>query len=845
MGIGVVRTTVVLVSIAVLGLSVVGMASASSGSQRILRISAQAAPMMSLDQATITVTDADGQVVGTGRTVNAGAAEIAVSKGRLPFLISTSGGTVRGRAFEGHLQAVTGHTTRADGIVRVSFVTTIAARYRAMHGGTTKLVERRVYKRLGLSARLGWFQTQYGVHSLRGAKMMALAQVRGGYDVAIDDLVARLDDGRRFPSLASTKPDRTWSVSRTTTRATSTSPCPANILPPTNAAQSAIVAQYGTYAAAGTATAMATGDPYTLLTGVAGMMFASQPGMTNSSVIASITSQLTCISAQIAQLQQTVNQLTLLTTLAPLQNCVSAITARWSEYQQFITDAANNPGNPNYTLSISNPNLITWFPEVSTMNSTICNAIINQTLFSAQGGSQPAWRTLLANYKSGTYLSSDSTAFEPGSVQGLQYFLQFYGTLQYQQAALMTDYYNWLSLTTNQSYLASQQIAWGPPCLKAPSLSDVEANVLSNSWCQWQQNIVNVWPGSTFTDEVGSWKSNTSTDPNAIGGLAISAVPGIFGISTTAYGKNPTSLTTDYLNGDNINKYDSRWNAANAFASFNNQPATTIAAPYQYHGARQALATGAPSCNGNCDSDPVIGGYVVFKTFFNGWLNAVVNPATASSPATVSSTTSDAKGHVTYQILGADGEIESSSSPSACGRQSSTNSGGQTINKYGYYTAHNAVYSPSPWTKNTGGTLGGGSETITPLIGTTTSGAATDGCQSTPPIAWLKSRPWVQGGAWPAVPVINVPANNAVSATATLTASGCPTSACTWAITSAAVPQGLVLSASSGTFKWSGATSGQTASVQVVAGTPVPTQVMPGSTQMVFSAPVTLTVTAP
>ena len=791
--------------------------------------------MMSLDQATITVTDADGQVVGTGRTVNAGAAEIAVSKGRLPFLISTSGGTVRGRAFEGHLQAVTGRTTRADGIVRVSFVTTIAARYRALHGGTTKLVERRVYKRLGLSARLGWFQTQYGVHSLRGAKMMALAQVRGGYDVAIDDLVARLDDGRRFPSLASTKPDRAWSVSRTTTRATSTSPCPANILPPTNAAQSAIVAQYGTYAAAGTATAMATGDPYTLLTGVAGMMFASQPGMTNSSVIASITSQLTCISAQIAQLQQTVNQLTLLTTLAPLQNCVSAITARWSEYQQFITDAANNPGNPNYTLSISNPNLITWFPEVSTMNSTICNAIINQTLFSAQGGSQPAWRTLLANYKSGTYLSSDSTAFEPGSVQGLQYFLQFYGTLQYQQAALMTDYYNWLSLTTNQSYLASQQIAWGPPCIKAPSLSDVEANVLSNSWCQWQQNIVNVWPGSTFTDEVGNWKSNTSTDPNAIGGLAVSAVPGIFGISTTAYGNNPKSFTTDYLNGRNIDEYDSRWNAANAYKSFNNQPATTIAPPYQAFMARQAPATGAPKY-----AD--LSGYVNFKTFFNAWLNATVTPATATSPAVITPSASGDPGHVTFQILFADGEMYESNG--GCGSTTATGDYGTTIWNYGYYTVHNAAYSPSPWTANTGGTLGGGTKTVG-ITGTTYGGAGQDGCQSTPPIAWLKSRPWVQGGAWPAVPVINVPANNAVSATATLTASGCPTSACTWAITSAAVPQGLVLSGSSGTFKWSGATSGQTASVQVVAGTPVPTQVMPGSTQMVFSAPVTLTVTAP
>jgi hypothetical protein len=59
------------------------------------------------------------------------------------------------------------------------------------------------------------------------------------------------------------------------------------------------------------------------------------------------------------------------------------------------------------------------------------------------------------------------------------------------------------------------------------------------------------------------------------------------------------------------------------------------------------------------------------------------------------------------------------------------------------------------------------------------------------------------------------------------------------------VPQGLVLSDWSGTFKWTGATSGQTASVQVVVGTPVPTQVMPGSTQMVYSAPVTLNVTAP
>jgi hypothetical protein len=815
-------------------------AKSSPGAQRILRLSAQVAPMMALDHADVTITDADGHVVGTGQTVNAGAAEIAVGKGRLPFLISTSGGTVRGRPFDGRLQALTGRTTRADGIVRLSFVTTVAARYRALHGGTTRNIEQRVYKRLGLSQRLGWFQVQNGVHTLRGARMLKFARLRGGYDVVIDDLVARLGDGRRFPDFSGPKHDGLWIAGTTTTRASSTSPCPANILPPTNAAESAIVIQYGAYAAAGTATAIVTSDPYTLLTGVAGMMFATQPGMTNSSVIASITSQLTCISAQIAQVQQTLNKLTLVAELDPLQNCVSAIHSRWSDYQTAITDAANNPENPTYILSASNPNLSILFANILTMDSTICNSIINQTLFNGGGSSQPAWPTLLASYKSGTYLSTDTTAFEPVTVQNLQYFLQYYSTFEYQQAALMTDYYNWLNLTNNTSvYLESQQTSWGPACTKPPSLSDVDANGMSDSWCQWQQNIIDVWPGNTFTDEVANWKSNTSTDPNSIAGLAISAVPGSFGISATAWGNKATSFTTDYLNGHNIDEYDSRWNAANAYQSFNNQPAPKVAPPYQAYMARQAFATGSPKYGD-------LSGYTAFKSFFNEWLNATVTPATSTSPAVITPSASSDPGHVTFQILFADGEMYESNG--GCGSSATTDSTtGTTIYKYGYYTVHNAMYSPSPWTSNTGGTLGGGSKTVS-IGGTTTSGPAQDGCQSTPPIAWLKSRPWVQGGSWPNAPVITVPAGNAVSSTATLSATGCSGS-CSWTVmptpvTGAPLPQGLAIS-STGTFSWPGAKSGQSASVQVIVGTPVPTQVLPGATQMMFSAPVILTVTAP
>jgi len=59
-----------------------------------------------------------------------------------------------------------------------------------------------------------------------------------------------------------------------------------------------------------------------------------------------------------------------------------------------------------------------------------------------------------------------------------------------------------------------------------------------------------------------------------------------------------------------------------------------------------------------------------------------------------------------------------------CGSSATTDSTtGTTIYKYGYYTVHNAMYSPSPWTSNTGGTLGGGSKTVS-IGGTTTSGPA-------------------------------------------------------------------------------------------------------------------------
>ena len=100
--------------------------------------------------------------------------------------------------------------------------------------------------------------------------------------------------------------------------------------------------------------AFATKDPSLLLNGVAGMVFGYTPGMTNSSMLRSLSSQLSCISKQIAQLQNTLNNLKLDTVLSSLKSCTAAVNSAWSTYQQYIANAGNNPNNPAYALSTSN-----------------------------------------------------------------------------------------------------------------------------------------------------------------------------------------------------------------------------------------------------------------------------------------------------------------------------------------------------------------------------------------------------------------------------------------------------------------------------------------------------------
>lgn len=772
-----------------LGLSLAGIAGASSHrvvSKQVLLLQVYAGPMSPLDNASVTVTDADGVVVGMGSTDVGGGAVVRVTPApwARPYRVQTSGGTTRGRAFEGHLVAVVDRIGRKRGPQWVSFATTVAAKYVALRGGSARSAERRVLERLGLSPKFGEMQLSVPTSRFSHAKLLQRARAFGGYDGVVNEVAARLAAGEPLPSFATQRVERIRARhSRVSTRqysstSVASAPCTAQTLPSPSANSPQVVGMYSVMIAAGTVSAFMTKDPSLLLNGVAGMVFSNTPGMTNASMLASLQAQLTCISQQIAQLQIALDNLTLLTVLSPLQNCVASITTNWNQYQYYIGMAASNPDDPTWTLTASNPNLAILFANIATMNSSTCNSIINQVLFNSQGGSQAAWPTIVSNYEKGDYLSSDSAGLAQSSVVNLQFFLQYYGTLEYQQSAMMTDYYNWLGLVNNKSYTGSQMAGWGSNCVTAPSLSNLASYQLATTWCQWQQNIVNAWPADLFTDEAGGWKQNTASSPYAIGGIAVSAVPANWGYSSNASSRSVTGLNPQVMNQNSMTWWKT-WTAANALSSYNNQSSQALAAPYQNYKYRQMLKTATVSAS-------QLSGYSSLGPYFSSWLNATYS----STNNTLTPCSSCQK----WQLLGSN----------------AYSSGGGTATNYNpnvEITIVNAPYSPSLWS---------GSTFIDPQY------------SSTPPAAFMVSRPWVQGGVWPAAPTISTA--GAVAATATLGATGCPTSGCTWAITNGA-PAGLVIGSTTGQLQWTGSAPGTTATIQVVA-----------ANTDVFSAPVTLTV---
>lgn len=741
-------------------------------------------------EATVIVTNKAGKVVGRGKANKAGTIIMRVSPGisaRNPYLVRTSGGKVRGKAFDGHLELVLTKLGMRHGAHFVDMVTTIASEYVEKHGGSLLAAERRVFRKLGLSGDLDHGHLAVPTYAVHAPALSKHHQSKGGFDGTVRHLVRLMKQGKPFPDFGTAEVER---VGASTTRSSTANPysnaaCEAQTLPNPDANSPATVGVYGAMMTAGLVSAYMTKDPSLFLNGVAGMVFANVPGMTNASMLASVQAQLSCISQQIKMVEQT---LSLQMSVQDAAKCqANYVKPTWDKfYQPLINAAANNPDDtPTYGLTDPNTNgsLQPVMDQIKTMD-TACGDAINSGLFNTQGGVKAAWPTVLAQAT-----EANSAAFTPAALAQLQQFLQYWGNIEYQQSVMMNDWYNYQATVIGKPQTTLQDAAMGDNCQKAASLSDVDANQEASTWCQWQQNIINVWPGDVFSDEVADWDLNPvkTSSPYAISGSAVSAVPGGYGKSVSAWTENPRELNLSTLGEHDLPT--STWKVSNALASYNNQPAQVLAAPYQRYDHRAAPKTFAPSKD-------QLGGYYNLRNFFIGQLNSTITDDTAT-PCT--------ENCEEWTLIAADGktELNYKYSDQACHDQQNS----QNLKwYYNYRYVHNAVYSPKPWSVDTSGGTVGGEESSKAHNGSKVCSS------SVPAFAWFLARPWTQGGTWPTVPTFD---SRTLPANVQMGARGCPASGCTWAITSGAIP-GLTMSPS-GFLSYTGPASTQSVVITVAA----------------------------
>jgi hypothetical protein len=751
-----------------------------------------AGPKSELTDATVVVTNDKGKVVGRGTTNAAGTLVMKVDSGastKHPYLVRTSGGKVRGKKFTGHLELVVTKLGLAQGAQYVDLVTTIASSYVEAYGGTLAAAERKAFRKMGIKEDLGHGHLVIPTYEVHAPALMAHHRSKGGFDGTVAHLVRLMKQGKRFPSFATGSVEQLGgAASRAgTPRAFPNTACEAQTLPNPNADSPATVGIYGAMMAAGLVSVFATKDPSLLLNGVAGMVFANTPGMTNASMMASIQAQLTCISQQISMVAQT---LSLQMSVQDAANCqANWVKPTWDRYYQpLINAAAQNPGVAAYSLddTVNNASLQPTMDQIALMNSN-CGDAINSGLFNTQGGVQAAWPTVLAQAR-----EANSAALTPAALAQLQQFLQYWGNIEYQQSVMMNDWYNYQATVIERPQTTLQNAAWGGNCQKAPSLSDASANQEASTWCQWQQNIVDVWPGDIFSDEVADWdlRPVTSSSPYAISGSAVSAVPGGYGKSTSAWTENPRDLNPSTLGTSDLP--NGTWKVSNALASYNNQPAQVLTAPYQRYDYRAAEKTFAP------DKDD-LSGYYDLHSFFIGALDATITDDTAT-PCT--------ENCEPWTLIAADGKTELEPYPASDG-PSCYDIYMPMPPSYAYQKryVHNAVYSPKPWSTDTSGGYIGGETSSKNNNGSTV-------CSNqVPAFAWFLARPWVQGGSWPVAPAVTSPST--VMGDAQLTASGCPDAGCTWVMTANNTP-GVTLS-SDGKLDWDMSSSATSATITVSA----------------------------
>lgn len=474
----------------------------------LLKVWVSVAPLHYLADATITVHDAKGRLVGLGKTNGRGRSDITVTtanSARFPLKITSSGGYDLGTPFRGHVRAKTFSIGAMVPSVKVDLMSTAATILSGSGRDYNKSLAG-IRKTLGIGTGAPDYVIQVWNIHVDDDLLKARERLNGGFNGVANVVARSAMAGKRYMGLepiTANNPPRKPRLKNRNSRianvglasASSTSSDALSVCTPPVGNGEASTASTQLIAEIGVVGMETLGE------------FAGVPGPVNSyaagtvlgygasgedptaEALAAIQEQLTCISQQIAYLSEQITYLSVQVSLNNAQDCGNKLDTAWQTY----LDGMNNADV--YPLNSNNPSFINqWLPNWNETHNA-CGSAINTALFSSNGGSVPAWPTLVS-----TYQNKRNGVVYQSEVQEMQEFLAYWSEKEHQQFIMRSEYDSYYGYYQDRDVISGFDI-------NNPDLCEKGVTSSSAKFCVWSNNIKAAYPKDLYSDEIGIMSS--------------------------------------------------------------------------------------------------------------------------------------------------------------------------------------------------------------------------------------------------------------------------------------------------------------------------------------------------
>ena len=514
---------------------------------QVLRTWSYLGPAGGLVGARITLTDGKGKVVARGTTQSTGTFTFdlrGMGKLAMPLTVTTSGGTVRGQHFTGHLRARSFGMNLHTPIVQVSPISTAASHMASKQGDYLRATEK---VRTALGFKKGSIPDALRIKNgdVGFVPLVVAASRHGGFDEFAADLAVLAKAGKKVGSLRPAwakrhKPAKGGAKTRqyapasgVTTNTTSTgsydSPmCNATL--PSNSNSESTISDVVTIGSS--VLLKAAGVPSAANSTVTGMILGpmglAQPTTPDAAALNAVVNDLNCISAQLNYLITAVNALQLETLLESVSTCQNEITTDYYNYQYILQneDIFQQAASDTTLADYASGDGSEWGTHTSS-----CQNEFNNMLFGTLTPASTAGWPLMVNNTLGSV-----QWYTQAQVQELQQFLSYWGMLTYQELILQSEYNNYNgSMTAMQSASGVQYTMTEPRQVVLNSNGDAQCLATASStaptYCVYASNIAHAFPPNLYSDEVALTSSGTAVEAIPGGVLTTSAVqfPGTAG----------------------------------------------------------------------------------------------------------------------------------------------------------------------------------------------------------------------------------------------------------------------------------------------------------------------------